>query len=595
MLGKKAILFTVLMGISIFVSGFGATENLLTNPDFEQGTSGWFAAKVPAAGLEMVCETGVAYSGNRCLAIKNTHVYDEPTYNNWRQHLEGSVLDDLGGQVLNLSVFVRTEDAEEVECGFVCCNDDWKLLAADSTAFFAGTTEWTVHHTGLVVPKGTTKIIVTLGLSGTGKVWFDDASLVVGDVVVKDEGTPTPATQTQEECEQESLGGTYGLGQLQEPAAPMAEKEWTALFYDDADFCGWNAAPAFSEEVYSTNNINVLLLEDLLNGPANTWYLPEYDWPVRVQENGEVNMGAYETLRDFLAFAKRWYPAERYMLLLYDHGLGWRGACSDETSDPSKNEWLTPDEMQRALAETDGVDLIAFTGPCLMGAIETVYELRDCTDVYLGSEETSGYLHWKDVLGSAHTELDRDPDMSTVALGNLLIEFSEQYYPAHHRYLDDSPSMLITMSAIRTDRLPALTEAIDHFAEALLEYLDAGGVTTIEEVRERTQAFGFEGYTIDLYDFAQHCSELSGLENAASRVMQYFEACVIAEYHDVAKSGAHGLTIYFPSPPPEGNWRGAIFDELYYSYRTEYPQTGLDFTEDTHWDELLETYFDLKD
>ena len=567
--------------------------NLLTNPDLEAGTTGWNQGKTPAAGLEMVCETGVAYSGARSLAIKNTHIYDEWTWNNWVQTITGHIVTDLEGQIVNLSVFVKTEEAEYVQCTILCMNDSYETLAMEYSPLVSGTTDWAVHRTGLVVPEGTTQIHVYLALSGTGKVWFDDASLAIGDVVVKDEETSVTGAQAQEAYEQPSLGSIYGLGRLQEPTLPLAEKEWTILFYDDADFHGYNAAPSFSEEVYSTNNINVLVLEDLASGPANTWYLPEYDWPMRVQENGEVNMGAYETLRDFLAFAKQWYPAKRYILLLYDHGLGWRGACRDDTTDPTKNEWLTPDEMQRALAETGGVDLIAFTGPCLMGAIETAYELRDCTDVYLGSEETSGYAHWMDALGSAHTRLDRDPDMSTVVLGELLMDFIEAYYPEHRSKW--STLSLITMSAIRTDRLPALTEAVDRFAEALLEHLGGGDATAIAEARERTQAFGFEGYTIDLCDFAEHCSELPSLEAAASQVVECLEACVIAEYHDPAHSGAHGLTVYFPSPPPGGNQRGAIFDKLYYSYRTEYPQTGLDFTEDTDWDEFLETYFDLRD
>jgi len=28
------------------------------------------------------------------------------------------------------------------------------------------------------------------------------------------------------------------------------------------------------------------------------------------------------------------------------------------------------------------------------GALESVYELRNCVDIYIGSEETSGYGHW---------------------------------------------------------------------------------------------------------------------------------------------------------------------------------------------------------
>lgn len=580
MLGKKAILFTVLMGLSIFVSGFGAAENLLTNPGFEQGTSGWSRAYIPASGLEMVCETGVAHSGDRSIAIKNTHVYDQPTYNNWRQYIEGSTLKDLEGQIVNLSVFVKTEDAEEAYCIILCTNADWEMLAVDSTADVAGTTDWTVHHTGLVVPAGTTKLVVMLGLLGMGKVWYDDVSLSVGDAVVKDEGTPT---QTQAACEQESLGGIYGLGRLQEPTVPLAKTEWTVLFYDDADFCGFNAGVAFVEDAYSRENINVLVLEDLLDGPANTWYIPEFDWPIRVAHNGEVNMAGYETLRDFVAFAKRWYPAERYLLFFYAHGSAWRGACYDTTTDPEENDWLTPDEMKQALSETDGVDIVCFSAPCLMGAIEPAYELRGCADVYIGSEEGSGYVYWIDIIDSLCSVLSERLTLTNVEIGDEIIGLiRDNYIDPHFLQTYGERNSGMTMSAVRPGRLTALAEAVDAFAEDLIMRL-ADAPAEIAAVFKATQSFGW-GYTIDLYDFADRCSILPGVTAAAQDVMQRLEAAVIAEYHDGEHPDAHGLTIYFPDPD---SVRGEGYDEAY-------ENSGLDFIKDTQWDEFLEAYFYLR-
>lgn len=584
MLGKKAILFTVLMGLSIFVSGFGAAENLLTNPGFEEGTSGWRQAKISAAGLEMVCETSVAHSEDRSIAIKNTHVYDQPTYNNWRQNIEGSILGDLEGQIVNLSVFMKTEGAEDAHCVLVCYNDDGEMLTVDGTTHVTGTTDWTVHNTGLVVPEGTTKVVVMLGLLGTGKVWFDDVSLTVGDVVVKDEETPTTTTQTRAECEQESLGGIYGLGRLQEPTAPMAEKEWTVLFYDDADFCGFNAGVAFVEDAYSRENINVLVLEDLLDGPANTWYIPEFDWPIRVAHNGEVNMAGYETLRDFVAFAKRWYPAKRYMFFFYAHGSAWRGACYDTTTDPQENDWLTPDEMKQALSETGGVDIVCFSAPCLMGAIEPAYELRDCVDVYIGSEEGSGYVYWIDIINPLCSLLSERHTLENGEIGDEIIGLIRDNYVDPdflRRYGERNSGM--TMSAVRPGRLTALAEAVDAFAEGLNVKLE-DDAAEIAAAFEATQFFGW-GYTIDLYDFADRCSTFPEVSDAAQDVMQKLKAAVIAEYHDGEHPDAHGLTIYFPDP---GSVRGEKYDEIY-------EDSGLDFVEDTYWDEFLEAYFGSRD
>jgi hypothetical protein len=51
-------------------------------------------------------------------------------------------------------------------------------------------------------------------------------------------------------------------------------------------------------------------------------------------------------------------------------------------------------DMQEALSKNGGVDFVLFTAPCLMGAIESVYELRNCAKVYIGSENLSGYCWW---------------------------------------------------------------------------------------------------------------------------------------------------------------------------------------------------------
>ena len=45
-----------------------------------------------------------------------------------------------------------------------------------------------------------------------------------------------------------------------------------------------------------------------------------------VQNLGEVNMGSPEALVDFVNWAKQTYPAERYCLVLWDHGGGWKRA-----------------------------------------------------------------------------------------------------------------------------------------------------------------------------------------------------------------------------------------------------------------------------
>ncbi len=50
---------------------------------------------------------------------------------------------------------------------------------------------------------------------------------------------------------------------------------------------------------------------------------------------GEVNMADGNTLVDFVTWAMETYPADRYVLVLSDHGMGWPGGWSDPTATSS--------------------------------------------------------------------------------------------------------------------------------------------------------------------------------------------------------------------------------------------------------------------
>jgi len=166
-------------------------------------------------------------------------------------------------------------------------------------------------------------------------------------------------------------------------------KEWTFMLYDDADFQNaWDPLSDFTSEVYGGDNVNIIVLQDTESGPAKLWQIDENHMMILLDELGEVNMGNYSTLKDFIEYCKKNYPANRYIMDLYNHGAGWKGACKDDTSE---GDLLTMDEIQKALTETDGIDIIMFNAPCLMGSLESAYEMRNHVDVYIGSEELCGY------------------------------------------------------------------------------------------------------------------------------------------------------------------------------------------------------------
>lgn len=535
------------IGIILVCGCIDITEktNLLKNSGFEEGIGEqvtYWSHHPDIEGTTFFRDSNSSHSGKASACIINTdETYQYP--NIWEQ----TVILENGakGAELELSGFIRTEEVSSGSIVAICiqCLDaNGELVAFDTTPQdnrFEGTHDWTEVSVTFVTPEDADRLVVMAFLVGTGQVWFDDLQLLASKEVV------------------------------QEPQTPMEMKEWTLMFYNDADFTpGFNPRRWFEEEAYSGENLNVVMLEDTYGGPAGTRYVHGNGTSVKVKDNGEVNMASSETLQDFISFCKKWYPANRYMLLLYDHGGGWKGACVDHTSSPDRSDWLTPMEMERALAGTGGVDIIGFSAPCLMGAIEPAYELRDCVDVYIGSEETSGYIYWGDIMGPLCELLNKKTEISNIELGNVIIELIRENYAS----LPDGKES-ITMSAIRCDRIEALAEAIDLFAKDLSGELNISW-EEIASALMATQSFADE--TIDIYDFADQCSSISPRINRACRdVKQKLTDVVINECHGKDHPRAYGLTVYFPQ-----------FDLV----DPDYARCGLDFTQATHWDEFLSAF-----
>ncbi len=66
-----------------------------------------------------------------------------------------------------------------------------------------------------------------------------------------------------------------------------------------------------------------------------------------IEDLGEQNMAKGDTLVNFVTWAVETYPADKYVLILSDHGMGWPGGWSDSTT-------RTKDSSNAPIAEAIG-------------------------------------------------------------------------------------------------------------------------------------------------------------------------------------------------------------------------------------------------
>jgi hypothetical protein len=350
-------------------------------------------------------------------------------------------------------------------------------------------------------------------------------------------------------------------------------KKWTIMFYDDSDFfMAYHPIYSFSQHAFSGENLSVVILEDKWLYPAYMWHIDQNHNLTNLEFMGEINMGASDTLEGFVKYCKREFPAERYILTMYDHGMGWAGACID-ISAPGifGRDFLSMDEMQNALTAAGGVDILCFTAPCNMGAIESVYELRDCLDVYVGSEETSGFIYWPDAINTLCTTINTNPDISNIDLGEEIIDWIEGNAESNQSYGD-----YLAMSAFRTDKMSALITSIDDLSKYINEHFNES-VSSMNEARSNSKKVGDPDISIDFLDFIQQYYAIEDNEiirNHLQNISTSFNEAILNECHAINNTGDHGLSIYFPSNTT--------------SYNKAYSNIDLDFIQDTYWDEILQ-------
>ena len=375
---------------------------------------------------------------------------------------------------------------------------------------------------------------------------------------------------------QTESGGEESEFQEEEYDIPITAKKWAFLLYDDSEFEGFDPLNDFVDEACSNENLNILVLQDSNYYNPRIWYIDEDHQKQQLKNMQEVNMGDYQTLRDFLDYAKSKCPAEKYILSFYDHGSGWEGACIDDTSNHDR---LTMDEIQGALTDAGGVDMVCFSAPCLMGALESVYELRNCTEVYIGSEEISGYIWWWYPVRDICETLKQNPDITILELAEIIIQSIYQHSFDWRSYSNAD----LTMSAIRTDKIREVIRAVDSLSNDLTNQMNES-YSLFNVVYSNVLSLGY-GRFLDAYDLFEKChssTSNAALRSKLERVMQALSDAVFAECHGTNMENAHGLSIYFP-------------DFSQYGYKTFYgdPSYGLDFSADTHWDEFLDAYLDM--
>lgn len=397
------------------------------------------------------------------------------------------------------------------------------------------------------------------------------------------------------------------------------QKEWTILVYEDGDnnLEGAGVHDLNEMETLGSNDeLNVIVQFDRSPGNDNTngnwsgakryYVTKDSDFntisSTELSDLGDTNMGDPQTFINFTTWAVDHYPANRYLVVLWDHGGGWHGACWDDTS----GDYLDLDNIStglNALKEHLGrpVDVVGLDA-CLMAGIEILYQLRGSCDVAVLSGTTEPNDGWPyDWILPA---LAMKPQMSRQELAT---EITNDYV---NSYTDGQPdpqdTATSTMSAWDMSLVDGLFEQFDQLSMRLaMKALTYNAY--LREVRAATESYDPEhvvfldisNYPLyDIYDFCLNFLKPAGgpfmglvidqdIKKNMIEVQQIILGARIAERHGPRYPDGWGLTVYYPSgdssPSPVNP-------------RTQYDSRydAIDFSRDLYWDEFLKAYVGMQ-
>jgi hypothetical protein len=320
---------------------------------------------------------------------------------------------------------------------------------------------------------------------------------------------------------------------------------------------------------------------------------------------GPINTGDPRVLESYIRFGAQRYPARATALVLLNHGSGLyvppemqsrHGRVAGRRRRPPIFH-TTRERLQQAAIESRGiayddgaadcldnqelkhvlatahrvlgrkVDLVGMDA-CLMTMIEVAYQLRDHTNVLVGSEEVEPGPGWPHaaILG----DLTKNPTMTVGELGAVVV----QRYVESYRHGAENA----TQSAIDLGQLDDLVEAVDLLARRLLAGIKSDALlASLLGARRRALQF-YDGLYVDLHDLGGHLATATGDDRIADacrsvqRLIEGHEArkpIIVAAGHVGAPMvPARGLSIYFPLIADPS----AHYEKLDFAQRTAWGQ-----------------------
>ncbi len=250
---------------------------------------------------------------------------------------------------------------------------------------------------------------------------------------------------------------------------------------------------------------------------------------------GDMPMVDENVLGDFIRFGAQNYPADRYMLVLWDHG---GGSLSGYGYDEKYSQYGSMGLDKLSVAFKKGgvkFDILGFDA-CLMATFETSIVAEETADYLIASEETEPGCGW--YYTNFISELSQNTSMKSTDLGKKIID---DFVAVTDR---QAPGQQTTLSLIDLAEFKGtVPKAFTEFSVYMQNAIDKKQYGDLANARVNTKEFA-KGHGLNQIDLIGFANKFESTK--ASEFADALTQCVKYSRSGGGITGANGIAVYFP-------------------------------------------------
>jgi hypothetical protein len=391
------------------------------------------------------------------------------------------------------------------------------------------------------------------------------------------------------------------------------EASWTIFVYGHADN---NLSISLVKDVQEMNgatigsHLNVIVMADYSSGRKDDTGKPfpsGVEWyrikgsgqePELIGTDPEVNSDDPANLVRALSNVFQQYPADRYAVIMWDHGGSWDGGFGHDEQDTPKDRTddghgMTPAQVAQSLATAldnaglpgrPGLEFLAFD-TCLLAGNEVAYEFRSLAKTYLACAEMDFGDGWD--YKNTFSYISNNPK----AEAKIIAREEVKHWNSHHAQAGASDKLVRAHVALDLSRMDEYATGWGNLVDAMVQ---SESLNLMEVARK--QFVSVPGYSISIdepvgyptyRDAGQILDQLTligsdaSVVDAAISLKQTMENLIINNSLGSLREASEQVGLHCEMPLSK-NWKDLENGDRRTSYM------NLNWDKQTNWSEVLD-------